>query len=394
MTVIEPGTVRVSANGVDFAVLSLGPPEGPLALCLHGFPDTAWTWRHLMVDLAGAGYRVAAPWLRGYTPTSVPTDGRYQTGVLATDANALHAALGGDGDAVLIGHDWGALAAYGAAAHQPYALAAGRDHGGATRRVGGRGLSQLRAAQAQLVHVLLPEPAGGDGRGRRRLPRTSGGCGRTGHPAMTEPRTWPTSSSRCPTRPTCRWLIKRRSWQRTAGRGTGPRPGRRSRQHQSSQLFDDAQEPALGQSRIRCTARGRCPQGDVAAGVAGPLGGGDDHAEAGRVHEIEPLDVEHDVVAPLVEQAAELIAQAGGVVDVDLAPKIDHHLAVGRVVTDLEVQAVGTIWSPFLEPDGVPGPGVLELGAPATCCHGAYSREWAGGGRVRRATHNPAASIA
>src|ERR1019366_3733887 len=48
--------------------------------------------------------------LRGYAPTEVPADGLYQVGALARDANALHEVLGGDGDAVIIGHDWGALA--------------------------------------------------------------------------------------------------------------------------------------------------------------------------------------------------------------------------------------------------------------------------------------------
>jgi pimeloyl-ACP methyl ester carboxylesterase len=110
---------RISANGVDFAYLEAGPADGPLALCLHGFPDTAHTWRHLFGPLAGAGFHAVAPFMRGYAPTQVPPDGRYQTGALVADACALHEALGGDGEAVLIGHDWGAVAAYGAAAHQP-----------------------------------------------------------------------------------------------------------------------------------------------------------------------------------------------------------------------------------------------------------------------------------
>jgi len=108
---------RVTANGAEFAFLECG--RGPLALCLHGFPDSAHTWRHLLADLADAGYRAVAPWMRGYAPTSVPPDGRYQTGALAADAIALHDALGGDGDAVIVGHDWGAMATYGAAAHAP-----------------------------------------------------------------------------------------------------------------------------------------------------------------------------------------------------------------------------------------------------------------------------------
>jgi len=110
---------RVTAHGVDFAYLTDGPDDGPLALCLHGFPDTAHTWRHLLPRLADAGFHAVAPFLRGYAPTSVPADGRYDTGTLALDACALHQALGGDGDAVIIGHDWGAFATYGAAAFQP-----------------------------------------------------------------------------------------------------------------------------------------------------------------------------------------------------------------------------------------------------------------------------------
>src|SRR3954468_21252852 len=97
----------VTANGVDFSYLTWGPADGPLALCLHGFPDSAHTWRLLGPALADAGFRVVAPFMRGYAPTTGPADGRYQTGMLASDAIELHAALGGDERAVLIGHDWG-----------------------------------------------------------------------------------------------------------------------------------------------------------------------------------------------------------------------------------------------------------------------------------------------
>lgn len=108
---------RVTANGLEFGFLEQG--TGPLALCLHGFPDSAWTWRHLLPALAGAGYRAVAPFLRGYAPTEVPADGCYQTAALALDACTLHEQLGGGDDAVLIGHDWGAMATYIAANHEP-----------------------------------------------------------------------------------------------------------------------------------------------------------------------------------------------------------------------------------------------------------------------------------
>ena len=106
-----------TANGIDFTYLELG--AGPLALCLHGFPDSPHSWRHLLPALADAGYRAVAPWMRGYAPTSVSSEGHYQVGALAADANALHDALGGDGEAVIIGHDWGAIATYPAVNHEP-----------------------------------------------------------------------------------------------------------------------------------------------------------------------------------------------------------------------------------------------------------------------------------
>jgi len=111
----------VDAAGLTFGYLAAGDMDDtsvPLALCLHGFPDSAWTWRHLLPSLAAAGYRAVAPWLRGYAPTTVPEDGRYQSAVLGLDAGALHAAFAGGDDAVLVGHDWGALAGY-AAVHVP-----------------------------------------------------------------------------------------------------------------------------------------------------------------------------------------------------------------------------------------------------------------------------------
>ncbi len=91
-------------------------PDAPLAVLLHGFPDTAHTWRHLGPTLADAGYRVVAPFTRGYGPTSQPADGSYHVPALMSDVLELHAALEGDARAVLIGHDWGAITANGIAA--------------------------------------------------------------------------------------------------------------------------------------------------------------------------------------------------------------------------------------------------------------------------------------
>jgi pimeloyl-ACP methyl ester carboxylesterase len=109
-------TGRVEANGVTFEYREAG--QGPLVLCLHGFPDNAHTYDDLLPALAGAGFRAVAPFMRGYAPTSPAPDGRYQAVLLAQDAVALLAALGG-GRGFLVGHDWGATAAYGAAALAP-----------------------------------------------------------------------------------------------------------------------------------------------------------------------------------------------------------------------------------------------------------------------------------
>jgi pimeloyl-ACP methyl ester carboxylesterase len=108
-----------TANGLRFAYRQTGPADGPLALLLHGFPDTPATWRHLAPRLADAGFRVVTPWMRGYAPTQAPADGCYDVDHLAADANRLHAVLGGDDRAVLVGHDWGALASYAAAHAAP-----------------------------------------------------------------------------------------------------------------------------------------------------------------------------------------------------------------------------------------------------------------------------------
>ncbi len=112
----QPEIKQVRANGVDFSYLEAG--VGPLVLCLHGFPDNAYTFTRLMDRLAGAGFRAVAPFMRGYWPTEVPADGRYQSAVLAMDALGLIEALGAD-SAVLVGHDWGAEACYGASALEP-----------------------------------------------------------------------------------------------------------------------------------------------------------------------------------------------------------------------------------------------------------------------------------
>ena len=122
----------VLANGLRFATLQEG--TGPLVLMLHGFPDTAHTWDLARPVIAQAGFRVVAPFLRGYHPTEIPADGAYDADTLGRDAIALAEVLSPE-PAILVGHDWGASAALSAATVAPERF-------------------------SKLVTVAIPHPAG------------------------------------------------------------------------------------------------------------------------------------------------------------------------------------------------------------------------------------------
>jgi pimeloyl-ACP methyl ester carboxylesterase len=102
----------VRANGLDFPTLEAG--DGPLVLCLHGFPDHAQSWIPVLDRLARAGYWAVAPALRGYWVGGAAPDGSYRASATGKDVLALIEALRAE-QAVLIGHDLGARAAYAAA---------------------------------------------------------------------------------------------------------------------------------------------------------------------------------------------------------------------------------------------------------------------------------------
>ncbi|MGY8638536.1 alpha/beta hydrolase [Bradyrhizobium sp. 14AA] len=111
----EPGEIRkraVRANGLEFPVLEVG--DGPLVLCLHGFPDHAQSWIHVLGRLAQEGYRAVAPALRGFWAGGAAPDGSYRAAAIGQDVLALIEALGAE-QAYVIGHDFGARAAYSAA---------------------------------------------------------------------------------------------------------------------------------------------------------------------------------------------------------------------------------------------------------------------------------------
>ena len=113
--------IFVEANGLRFACLEAGGdvPDAPLVVFLHGFPDNAWTWEHQFGPFVAAGYRVVAPFLRGFPPTDIPVDGYYDGATLATDIAALIVAINGGKPCFLVGQDWGAAIGFIIAAHFP-----------------------------------------------------------------------------------------------------------------------------------------------------------------------------------------------------------------------------------------------------------------------------------
>jgi epoxide hydrolase 4 len=109
MDAITHRTVR--ANGLDFHVAEAGAGDR-LALCLHGFPESWFSWRHQLPLLAQLGFLAWAPDLRGYGGTSRPSGvPAYSLENLRADVAALIEASGAK-QTVLIGHDWGALIAW------------------------------------------------------------------------------------------------------------------------------------------------------------------------------------------------------------------------------------------------------------------------------------------
>ncbi|MDN4999472.1 alpha/beta fold hydrolase [Bradyrhizobium sp. GCM10027634] len=118
----EPILKYVQANGVRFAYLEQG--SGPLVMFLHGFPDNAWSYRKQLQVFADAGYRAVSPFLRGYAPTEIPADGIFDPIALGKDLEALIAALSEDGQACVVGMDWGGTSTFQVLATAPSAIKA------------------------------------------------------------------------------------------------------------------------------------------------------------------------------------------------------------------------------------------------------------------------------
>jgi pimeloyl-ACP methyl ester carboxylesterase len=104
----EQPTLRfVESNGIRMRIAEMG--KGPLVLLVHGWPESWYSWRHQLSALAAAGYHAVAPDMRGYGKSDKPTAVEdYDIHHVTADLVGILDALG-EKQAVLIGHDWGAI---------------------------------------------------------------------------------------------------------------------------------------------------------------------------------------------------------------------------------------------------------------------------------------------
>jgi pimeloyl-ACP methyl ester carboxylesterase len=113
---------QLRVDGVELHVAELG--SGPPVVLCHGFPELWYSWRHQLPALAGAGYRVVAPDLRGYGQSSIPADVEaYDLTSVCEDMVGLLDDLGEE-RAVFVGHDWGATVVWQLALAHPARVSA------------------------------------------------------------------------------------------------------------------------------------------------------------------------------------------------------------------------------------------------------------------------------
>ena len=107
------------STGVELDVIDTGGGDAGTVVLLHGFPESSHSWRHQITPLAEAGWRVIVPDQRGYAGSSTPaTVEAYRADHLADDVAGLLNACDVD-DAVIIGHDWGAIVTWHVAQRHP-----------------------------------------------------------------------------------------------------------------------------------------------------------------------------------------------------------------------------------------------------------------------------------
>lgn len=98
--------IEVANGTVHLRVAVQG--QGPVLLCVHGWPELWYSWRHQMQHFSAAGFRVAAMDVRGYGGSSKPLDiASYTMRELTADVAAVARALSSE-PVILLGHDWGA----------------------------------------------------------------------------------------------------------------------------------------------------------------------------------------------------------------------------------------------------------------------------------------------
>ncbi|XP_035700105.1 epoxide hydrolase 4-like [Branchiostoma floridae] len=110
------GYVRLKSSGLRFHYVAAGERDKPLMLCLHGFPECWYSWRHQLKEFRNS-YRVVAPDLRGYGETESPQPFGYwgwpnfSVSHLTNDVQELIEALGYS-SCTLVAHDWGGIIAW------------------------------------------------------------------------------------------------------------------------------------------------------------------------------------------------------------------------------------------------------------------------------------------
>jgi pimeloyl-ACP methyl ester carboxylesterase len=111
-----------TCNDVTLHVAEAGPDDGPVVLLLHGFPEFWFGWRNQIAALAAAGFHVVAPDQRGYGMSDKPQGvAPYDLDALAGDVLALAAHYTRE-PIRLVGHDWGAVAAWWTTTRHPHAV--------------------------------------------------------------------------------------------------------------------------------------------------------------------------------------------------------------------------------------------------------------------------------
>lgn len=101
----------IEVNDAEYCYLEAG--QGPMVILIHGYPDNAYTWEHQIRFLTQAGYRVIAPFTRGYAPTKIKHGAFFDRATLAIDMVGFIDKLNQGEPVYLIGQDWGAAISYG-----------------------------------------------------------------------------------------------------------------------------------------------------------------------------------------------------------------------------------------------------------------------------------------